>query len=670
MNEQVYRMLEFTRIREMLADRALSSLGRELALRLEPQQNPNAVVQTQQETTEARLVLDGGAQVPLWGLADGRPSVDRAAKGGVLQAAELVRLADCLRGCAEFKRYMHSKRDKAPLLLRYAEGIVPLKELTDEIYASIDGARVADAASPRLAKVRKEMRIAEDRIKSKLQSFLTSAAYRDVLQEPLITIRGDRYALPVKASFRQRIPGAVVDSSGSGMTVYIEPDSVRKLTDDLRILRGQEEAEEYQVLTALSGFVADQAAVIGSNMELMAFFDLTFAKARLSIDMQARRVEIRPDGIVQLLQARHPLLGGEAVPIDVVIGRRYRTLVITGPNTGGKTVALKTVGLMALMAQAGLHLPVAEDSAISVFDHVLADIGDAQSIAQSLSTFSGHISRIAEIIKAATRNSLVLLDEIGTGTDPAEGAALAMAILEDLHGFGCVTLASTHYGDVKRLAEIHPGFINGRMDFDRESLQPLYRLVIGEAGESQALWIAARLGLSRRILDRARTWLAAAPQRDRESTNPDGLGTTKPPERPQPSQTVAAAVHAGSTPEPAEQPDQPGRREWRLGDSVQLSTTGEQGVIAVLPDELGQVVVFSRGKRLAVHERRIKLLVGAEHLYPEGYDLRTVLFTWQDRRTMNRMQRRGTEIIDASSSSTWVKTGAIDVDRREEPEQE
>jgi len=308
-----------------------------------------------------------------------------------------------------------------------------------------------------------------------------------------------------------------------------------------------------------------------------------------------------------------------------------------------------------------------------VFDHVLADIGDAQSITQSLSTFSGHISRIAQIIATATGNSLVLLDEIGTGTDPAEGAALAMAILEDLHGFGCITIASTHYGDVKRLAEQHPGFVNGRMDFDRETLQPLYRLVIGEAGESQALWIAARLGLSRRILDRARNRLATRPESTDEGRGGRGFGVTKPPEQPvglQPSGQAPIAqpdVAADAATSEAANGAARNRRAWRLGDLVELIATGESGVVAVLPDELGQMVVFGGGRRLTAHTRRVKLIVGAEHLYPDGYDLRTVLFTWNERRTMKQMQRRGTEIIDASESSEWVDTGSIGVDRREEP---
>lgn len=667
MDDRVFTVLEYEKIREMLSEHTLSGLGRELALKLRPLYHPSAVVAALAETTEARAILDGGGQIPLWGLGDMRPIVERAVKGGMLHAAELVRLADCLRGAAEFKRYMQSKRAKAPNLSRYAEGILPLKELADEIYASTDGARVSDAASPRLAKVRKELRVVDDRIKSKLQSYLTSGQYRDALQETLITMRGDRYAIPVKASHRHKISGVVVDSSGSGMTVYIEPASIRKLTDDLRILKAQEEAEEYQILSALTGLVAEQSAAINSNLEIMGVYDLAFAKGRLSIHFDARAVDVRTDGFMQLLSARHPLIAGEVVPLDIVIGHRYRTLVITGPNTGGKTVALKTAGLLALMAQSGLHIPVSEDSAVSVFDQVLADIGDSQSIEQSLSTFSGHLRQIAAILDAATKSSLVLLDEIGTGTDPAEGAALAMAILEELHLLGCITLASTHYSDVKRLADEHPGFVNGRMDFDRETLRPLYRLVIGEAGQSQALWIAGRLGLGQRILERAKAHLARRPEAHAARDNPGS--SSKVPEQVILRSPAAADSQnpgsAGGEPGPAQPNSQPGgRRLWRLGDSVMIDTIDQQGVITVLPDELGQVVVLSRGKRHTVHERRLTLIVGAEHLYPEGYDLRTVMFTWRERQTIHKMQKRGTEIRGVSSEAEWVKTPQIDVDRR------
>ena len=670
MDTTVLNTLEYDKILERLAGHTLSGLGRELAERLRPLTIPSAVGAALMETTEARAIIDAGAQIPLWGLGDLRPLLERAEKGGILSAAELTRLGDCLRGCAEFRRYMHSKQAHAPGLYRLALGLVPLRELENEIYAATDGARVADQASPRLARVRRDLRIVEERIKAKLQSFLSSTQYRDVLQDSFVTMRDGRYCLPVKVSHRAKLDGLVVDGSGSGLTVYVEPAAIRKLTDELRILKGQEEAEEFQVLTALTGLVAEQAIAIGSNLDIMARCDLAFAKGRLSSAMGARTVSVRSDGFIQLLGARHPLVAGEVVPVDLMLGRRYRTLIITGPNTGGKTVALKTVGLLTLMAQSGLHIPVAEGSIVSVFAQVLADIGDAQDIEQSLSTFSGHMRQIAQILRQAGPDSLILLDEIGTGTDPAEGAALAMGILEELHTTGAVTLATTHYSDVKRLGDEHPGFINGRMDFDRETLKPLYRLVVGEAGQSQAFWIAAKLGVSERALARARRYSPAEGGPAAGSGTGSGTAAAEHSPLKRPEQRVQADVAgpegAGAAPEAAVEVQTPsGARIWRLGDSVEIEPGARQAVIVVLPDQRGDLVVLCRGQRESVPGRRAKLLIGAEHLYPEGYDLRTVLFTWQERHAIHDAQRKGDKIISGSSSTKWLETKAVDVDRRE-----
>lgn len=678
----VLETLEYDKIKNMLAEQTLSGLGRELAERLSPLTGLRAVEVALLETTEAVTVLERGAQIPLWGLGDLRPLIERVEKGGMLRAAELVRLADCLRGCREFKRYMEGKQDIAPNLGRHVWGIAVLRELEDEIYSSIDGSRVADSASPRLSRIRKEIRIVDERIKSRLQSYLTAPKYRDVLQDSIIAVRGDHYALPVKASHRHAIDGAIVDTSGSGATVYIEPAAIRKLINDLQVLRGEEEAEEFQVLAALSGLVGEQAGAISSNLRIMALYDLVFAKGRLSLSMRGRSVPVNEEGFIQLLQARHPLLGTEAVPLDIVVGSRYRTVVITGPNTGGKTVVLKTVGLLTLMAQSGLHVPVGEGSMLSLFDQVLADIGDAQSIEQSLSTFSGHIKQIAAILRVAGRSSLVLLDEIGTGTDPAEGAALAMGILEELHAAGAVTLATTHYSDVKRLGDAHPGFINGRMDFDAVSLRPLYRLIMGEAGASQAFWIAERLGISAGALERARRH-AAGPGRGRAgpgtetaagaaanavaATATGGVARSEP--DPKPLEKIRSlpapdAVPAGPGAGSQDQgPITQAKRPWKLGDSVLIEQLNLQGVVAVLPDDQGEMVVFARGRRERVNHKRVKLIAPAEEIYPEGYDLRTVLYTWQERKTMQDMIRKRDEVVAASPGSTMAPQSRIEVDR-------
>ncbi|MHB9145849.1 MAG: endonuclease MutS2 [Symbiobacteriia bacterium] len=653
MDARVLETLEYTKVRAMLAGFTQSGLGRELAERLEPATERAAIEAALAETTEAQAVLTGGAQVPLSGVTDVRELLGRAEKGGSLQPAELVRLASCLRGARELKRYMAAKRRIAPTLSRYAEAIAERRSLEDEIYGSVDGARVASGASPRLAKVRREIAALEGRIQAKLQSFLSSAAYRDLLQESFVSVKAGRYVLPVKASHRHKLDGLVIDSSGTGSTVFIEPAAVRKLANDLQALRSVEEAEEYQVLAALSGLVAAEAPAIRANLEVMAAYDFAFAKGRLSLAMGARSVAVNDCGVIQIRQGRHPLLKDQAVPLDLALGRRYRTLVITGPNTGGKTVALKTVGLLALMAQAGLHVPVGEGSELTIFQQILTDIGDGQSIEQSLSTFSSHMSQIAAILQQVAPCSLVLIDEVGTGTDPAEGAALAAAILEELHGAGGMTLATTHYSDVKRLADLHHGFINGRMDFDPDTLKPRFRLIMGEAGSSHAFWIADRLGIGRRVLDRAAEHLRAA--RGGHVQAAVGVGTAEgspglpegSPKLPEEWQAQsdaaelpAAAPGTAAALPAAAAPAAP--RPWQLGDMVLIQTLEQQGIVAELPNARGEMVIFTRGKRVTVNHKRLTLLVAAENLYPEGYDLTTALYTWQDREFMHDAERKHT----------------------------
>ncbi|MHB8927405.1 MAG: endonuclease MutS2 [Bacillota bacterium] len=654
MNPKTLTTLEYDKIKVMLAETAQSNLGRELVDRLRPLTQRAAVEAALQETTEARAILERGAQVPSQGLSDIRDLAGKAERGGVIAPVDLLRVADCLRGCRELKRYMEGKRLVAPTLSRYAEAIVSFKALEDEIYQCVEGSRVASAASPKLSKVRREIQLAEERIQSKLQSFLAAAGNRDVLQESFVSVKGGHYALPVKAGQRHKVQGVVVDTSGSGMTVFIEPAAVRKLADELAVLRGVEEAEEYQVLVTLSGLVGAEARAILADLEVMAAYDFAFAKGRLSLAMRARPVDVNDEGFIQISGARHPLIREGAVPLDLVIGRRYRTLVITGPNTGGKTVALKTVGLLTLMAQSGLHVPAGEGTDLAVFEGVLADIGDAQSIEQSLSTFSSHIGQIAGVLREAGRSTLVLLDEVGTGTDPAEGAALAMAILEQLHEAGAVTLATTHYGDVKRLADLNSGFINGRMDFDRETLGPLYRLVMGEAGSSNAFWIAERLGIGPGVLARAREHLGAraeseagAAAAELGATATDGQSAGESRARKEPEKPV---VRVKSDPAPvvaetasAPRPDGDGRpkpRQWQVGDSVILQTIGQRGVVAELPNEKGEMVIFTRGKRVTVNHKRVTLLVAAEHLYPEDYDMRVALYSWPERKLMKDMGRK------------------------------
>ncbi|MGI5840480.1 MAG: endonuclease MutS2 [bacterium] len=621
-------ILEYDQIKEGLKEYTVSGLGKRLIDRLQPYTDPGTVENVLRETTEAVVLLRGGAHVPLHGLHDITEILERVEAGAVLAAGDLLKIGDLLRGCGGMKRYMKSKKAAAPTLCAYAEGLADLAAVESAIDICLEGSRVSDAASARLAKIRQEMKRLEARIQEKLQSLLASAKMREYLQEAFVSVKDGRYCIPVKATYKYQIEGTMVAASGSGATVFIEPAAVRRLAEELLVLRAAEEAEEYQILATLTGDVAEHLAKIRQNVEIMAAYDFALAKGKYSLAVGGTAVPVNSEGRIRFRAARHPLLRGEPIPLDFHIGRNYRILVITGPNTGGKTVALKTVGLLTLMVQSGLHIPVLPDSEAAVFRHVLADIGDGQSIQQSLSTFSSHIGNIAVILEKAGRDSLVLLDEIGTGTDPAEGAALAAAILDELAERGAVAAVSTHYSDIKRYADTRPGFRNGCMEFDPATLQPLYRLKIGEAGSSNAFWIAARLGLKPDVLQRARGYLRKPAEGDAFSAAP-----AAPPAGPVPAARVPQKK------QPAPPP------VFAVGDCVSVPAQKALGIILEAPDSKGICTVLIRGKRVRLNHKRLVPFVAKEKLYPEDYDMNIVLLSKEDRRLAHDMGRKLVEEV-------------------------
>lgn len=345
----------------------------------------------------------------------------------------------------------------------------------------------------------------EERIKSKLDNMMKSAAYRDMLQDPIVSMRDGRYVIPVKSKFKRNIDGQILDRSSSGATVYMEPNDVRKLQTEISMLRAEEEIEISMILGVLTGMVAGFERELHITIEAMVHYDFIFAKAKYSRSIDAIGVEINQDNVIKIQNGKHPLLGEKCVPLNFMLGENYQSLVITGPNTGGKTVAIKTVGLLTLMVQSGLHVPVGEGSCFAVFRELFVDIGDGQSIEQSLSTFSSHMTNIISILRNAGPQDLVILDELGAGTDPSEGMGLAVAILEKLYSKGSMILATTHYSEIKEFAAVTPGFENGSMEFNLETLQPMYSLVIGKAGKSQAFAIAIKLGMDEEVIHRAQS---------------------------------------------------------------------------------------------------------------------------------------------------------------------
>ncbi len=503
--------LEFDRVRAQLAAHTAFSASQALALELLPSDDATEVAARQQETTEARALLDQQPQLGIGGARDVRPYARTARIGGMIQAHEFLELRSTLLSARNLKKAIMRLAETFPRLAFIAKGLNDAPRVVDEIgRVFTEQGEIADNASPELARIRRELRIAQQRVMERLQNILSSSQYAKYLQEPIITQREGRYVVPVRAEARGRVNGIVHDASASGATLFIEPLAVVELGNRVRELTIQEQHEIEKILRALTGLVGEHADAIEYTVETLAQLDLAFAKAKYSAQLRAVPPLMdtgsrEQPAFLELKAARHPLLDPDkVVPISLELQRTFSILILTGPNTGGKTVTLKTVGLLALMAQSGLHIPAAEGSRLPVYGGIFADIGDEQSIEQSLSTFSGHLKNIIGILRAANPRSLVLLDELGAGTDPVEGAALARAIVEHLLERKIPCIIATHYAELKAFAHTTPGVENASMEFDVETLAPTFRLTIGLPGRSNAFAIATRLGLDRSLVERAR----------------------------------------------------------------------------------------------------------------------------------------------------------------------
>jgi DNA mismatch repair protein MutS2 len=503
------RVLEYDKITAMLAERAACALGAERARELAPSPVHAFVRERQQETAEARLLTAQHGPLPLGGIHDIRPFLVRAEVSQSLSPSELLDLASTLIGGSRLKGFLLRQAEKAPLLADRAKAIEEFPQLVADIQTCIGkSGDVLDSASPALASVRSRIRTMGARVTDRLNQFLNSSTFRPMLQDPVIVLRDDRRCLPVRAEFRREIRGIVHDQSSSGATLFIEPMVVVELNNELRQLEVKERQEVERVLAKLTEGVKRLGSRIYGTVEVLAGMDLASAKAKLADDMNAVEPSFNRNGVVRLREARHPLLDpATVVPSTFQFGDRYKVVLITGPNTGGKTVTLKTVGLLTLMAQAGMQIPAASGSELALFDQVFADIGDEQSIAQSLSTFSAHITNIVRILKTVGTHALILMDEIGAGTDPAEGAALAKSILDYLLKHNARVIATTHYGELKEFAYSREGIENAAVEFDPRTLRPTYRILQGVPGSSNAFYIAGRLGMPNPVVDGAKEML-------------------------------------------------------------------------------------------------------------------------------------------------------------------
>ncbi len=498
------RALEFAAITTLLAARTAFGPARELAEATLPMADATLVGLLQEQTDEATKLIEDQAQAGVGGARDVRGPLDRARRGGRLAPAELLDIGETLRAAGALRQRLSGWRGRH--LAELADALADIPALRERIERSVDDAgEVLDGASSELAAIRKRLRTAQDRVRERLNAMLRSSEMAGLVGESIVTVRANRYVIPIRAEAKGRVKGIVHDQSASGATLFVEPLSVVELNNTWTQALLDEEREEERILDELSRAVETHGEEIADSLRALATADLWMARARLGRDLDAVRPAITPDA-AELLSARHPLLGPGAVPIDIRLGERfgYRAIVVTGPNTGGKTVSLKTLGLLALMHQAGLRVPAAEGARLPVYRHVMADIGDEQSIAQSLSTFSSHLRNVVAFVADADTGTLVLLDEVGAGTDPTEGSALAMAVVAHLLDRGAWVVATTHYAELKSFAETHPGVTNAAVEFDVATLRPTYRLTIGLPGKSQAFAIAERLGLPPAILEDAR----------------------------------------------------------------------------------------------------------------------------------------------------------------------
>lgn len=615
MNHTTYEKLQYNELKEMVKSYCVSGLGKRQIDKLEPISNIKVVKNRLNETTEARAILDTDRHVPFLGITNIESSILHLEKGMILNPGELVSISDFLRGCRKIKRFMLDKKFFAPVLSAYANSMSEFEAVEEEINFSIKGNSIDSAASKKLKRIRQNIAIAEEKIKERLNKFLNSSANKNYIQDFFISKKDDRYTIPIKASYKNQVSGTIVEVSSKGSTVFMEPNTITKLNGELASLKAEEAMEEYQILSTLTGMILENLHPIKINIDLISQYDMVFAKAKFSKEIGGVAPKLNDYGYIKLIRAKHPLLTDEAVPLDFEIGKRYRSLIITGPNAGGKTIVLKTIGLLTLAVMSGFHIHANKETEIAVFENIFVEIGDNQSIENALSTFSSHMKNLSEIMGASNNNTLLLFDEIGSGTEPNEGAALAISILEEFYHMGCITVATTHYGEIKRFSEMHDDFMNAAMQFNSETLEPLYKLVIGKSGESNALWISKRMNMRENVLQRAKEYIENKEYR-LARVNDQKIRKPK--------------IVTGQAEE---------KYDYQKGDRVTLLDFDDVGIIYKEMDKFYNVTVFYNEEFIEVNGKRLRLELRAKDLYPEGYDLETLFVDYSVRKMEHDIAR-------------------------------
>ncbi|GLB30693.1 endonuclease MutS2 [Lacrimispora amygdalina] len=631
-----FQILEFNRILERLEELAHTDGAKERIRNLTPELKEAEVRKNLRDTTQARMILDRMGQPPAVAMNGLLAIFKTVTQESLLMPEELEFIGTMLTGVKRYKDFLNRCKYLELSLAYYEENLNPLEDLARELYESIRNKRVDDTASKYLRSVRQDIVRMEEKLRTKAETMLR--ANKKYFSDSYITIRNGKVCLPVKKEYKPAVPGSVIDQSSTGSTLFIEPSAIASLNGELENLRIEEENETRRILYTLTALVEEQLPVLTENMQVLEKLDFLFAKAKLSADMNGVEPEIHTERIIRIAEGRHPFMNpDQVVPLNFELGKDGRGIVITGPNTGGKTVSIKTVGLFSIMAQCGLHIPCKEGQ-LSLFNQVLCDIGDGQNITENLSTFSSHIVNVLDILEKADRESLVILDELGSGTDPAEGMGIAISILEELRRCGCLFLATTHYPEVKTYAKEAEGITNARMAFDRESLRPLYRLEIGEAGESCALYIAGRLGMPEHMIKRAERYAYGMQETEPESDrNREARKRSNGPRIEKIKKTSDNQIAM--------------QTKFTIGDSVLVLPDKKVGIVCTAVNDKGVVRVQMPDKKIWINHKRIKLLVAAAELYPEDYDFSILFDTVENRKARHKMEKGYQEGLEIRSAA-------------------
>ncbi|MDL2217941.1 DNA mismatch repair protein MutS [Christensenellaceae bacterium OttesenSCG-928-M15] len=643
---KIERTLEFDKIKEMLKEAAYSNAAKERITKLAPYLDEAECLRHAADTTAARTILDGMGAPPLPYMENLNDILQLAKAGSMLLPEQLSTIMQFAASAKRVKSYLKKAESVDTRIAPYGKSIIELNELYEEIERCIRYEQVDAHASAELTSLRRQIERTQAKIKERLHGLLMNN--KKWFSDSFITERGGRYVLPVKREYKNMLKGAVVEVASSKSTYFMEPSSVEKLRDELNALNIEEDAEVRRILYTLTAMVDDFSPTITADMAAMEELDFVFAKAKVSQRMHANPVTIGVAREIRIVSGRHPLLSRETcVPLDFTLGGEIEGVIITGPNTGGKTVAMKTVGLLSMMAQSGLHVPADASSRFSMHAHYFCDIGDGQSITENLSTFSGHMKNVIGILGENNRESLVLLDELGSGTDPNEGMGIAIAVLEELKKSGCLFLVTTHYAEVKEYALKTPGVMSARMAFDRETLSPLYRLEQGEVGESCALYIAKRLGLPARILSRAYEEAYKKEHRQAAGATVDVSDLLDGAHAGEPVSSRAQGRQSAIKKREEHAPLPEHALGFHVGDSVLVLPQKELGIVYATADRQGMVGVQIKGQKDLYNHKRLQLKLPASELYPEDYDFSVIFDTVENRKARHQLgkgHRPGVEI--------------------------